>query len=200
MIAVFSGQTGAIKNQVKGKRVRQRYTDILYFVFFVAVQLEMERTLTKKISEDGKVLLNLEGKIIVTVAELMEMELRNVFFSGLVCLPRSTRNLVNLTALNLNHSKLTQFPEVVLDLINLTHLFVNDNQLSTLPANLNSLEKLQELELRNNKLKRVFKYIADLHNLEKLSVTGNPLTFQEIRSLTMLMDLKSQRMLIDIAG
>ena len=171
---------------------------ILYF-FFVAVQLEMERTLTETISEDGKA-LNLEGTISGTLTELTDVGILNVFRRGLARLPTSTSNLANLTTLNLNHNKLTQFPEVVLDLINLTHLFVNDNELSTLPVNLNSLEKLQQLELRNNKLKRVFKYIADLHNLEKLSVTGNPLTFQEIRSLTMLMDLKSQRMLIDIAG
>ena len=168
--------------------------------FFVAVQLDMERTLTETIIEDGKALLNLERKTSGTVAELTEVDLRNVFRSGLVWLPRSARNLVKLTTLNLNHSKLTQFPEVVLDLINLTRLFVNDNQLSTLPANLKYLKKLKELEMRNNKLKRVFKYIVDLRNLEKLSVTGNPLTSEEIRGLMMLMDLKSPRMSIEIAG
>ena len=35
-IAVFGGQSGAIKNMVKGERVRQRYTNILYFIFLVA--------------------------------------------------------------------------------------------------------------------------------------------------------------------
>jgi len=41
---------------------------------------------------------------------------------------------------------------------------------------------------------------VDLHRLKKLSVTGNPLTFEEIERLMTLMDLKPQRMSIDIAG
>jgi len=41
---------------------------------------------------------------------------------------------------------------------------------------------------------------VDLHRLKKLSVTGNPLTFEEIGNLVILMDLKPQRMSIDIAG
>ena len=166
---------------------------------FIAVHLDIERTLTEAISEDCKA-LNLDGEILGTVRKLTEMELRNVLRSGLTRLPAIRSNLANLTTLNLNNNKLSQFPEVVLYLMNLTHLFVNDNHLSTLPADLNNLGKLQELELRNNKLKRVFKYIVDLHNLKKLSVRGNPLTFQEIRGLMMLMDLNSQGMLIDIAG
>lgn len=156
----------------------------------------MELALTETISEDGRA-LNLEGAISGTVTELTEVEVLKVFLARLIT---STSNLTNLTMLNLNHNKLTQFPKVVLDLINLTYLYVNDNQLSTLPANLNYLEKLQELELKNNKLKRIFEYIVGLNNLEKLSVAGNPLTFQEIRSLMMLMDLRSQKMSIDIAG
>ena len=172
----------------------RNYYYIFYFVFFVAVQLDMQHALMETI--DSKA-LNLEGKIPGTVTELTEVKVLNGFIARLLT---STINLANLTTLNLNQKKLTQFPEGVLNLINLTHLYVNDNQLSTLPANLNYLEKLQELELRNNKLKRVFEYIVDLNNLKKLSVAGNPLTFQEIRSLMMLMDLKSQRMSIDIAG
>ena len=161
--------------------------------------MDIERTLTETISEDCTA-LHLDGEILGTVRKLTEMELRNVLRSGFTRLPASRSNLANLTMLNLNNNKLLQFPEVVLYLMNLTHLFVNDNHLSTLPANLNYLGKLQELELRNNKLKRVLKYIIDLHNLKKLSVTGNPLIFQEMRGLMMLMDLNSQRMLIDIAG
>ena len=33
LVAVFSGPSGAIKNQIKANRVRQRYTNILYFIF-----------------------------------------------------------------------------------------------------------------------------------------------------------------------
>ena len=166
---------------------------------FVAVQLDIERTLTETISEDCTA-LHLDGEISGTLRKLTEMELHNVLRSGLTRLPASRSNLANLRVLNMSNNKLTQFPEVVLYLVNLMHLFVNDNHLSTLPANLNYLGKLQELELRNNKLKRVLKYIIDLHNLKTLSVTGNPLIFQEMRGLMMLMDLNSQRMLIDIAG
>ena len=157
--------------------------------------MDIERTLTETISEDCTA-LHLDGEILGTVRKLTDMELCNVLRSGFTRLPASRSNLANLTTLNLNNNKLSQFPEVVLYLMNLTHLFVNDNHLSTLPANLNYLGKLQELELRNNKLK----YIIDLHNLKKLSVTGNPLIFQEMRGLMMLMDLNSQRMLIDIAS
>ena len=164
----------------------------------------MERTLTETIRKDSKA-LNLEGKRLVmisyAVTELMtEVEILNLSHNELSKLPRSTSNLSNLTKLNLNHNKLTQFPEVVVTLINLTHLFVNDNELSTLPENMKNLENLEELELRNNKMKKVSKYIVDLHRLKKHSVTGNPLTFEEMERLMTLMDLKPQRMSIDIAG
>ena len=63
-----------------------------------------------------------------------------------------------------------------------------------------NLEKLEELELRNNKIRRLCKYIVDLNLLKRLSARGNPLTYEEIRSLVTLMNLKPQRMSIDITG
>ena len=163
----------------------------------------MDHTLTETIRKDSKT-LNLERKSLLRipeiVTELTEMEVLNLSHNKLTRLPTSTGNPKNLTMLNLNHNKLTQFPEVVVtELINLTHWFVNDNQLSSLPA-MKNLEKLQELELKNNNIERIYEYVADLNHLKKLSVTGNPLAFEEIGNLMMLMDLKPQRMSVDIAG
>ena len=63
-----------------------------------------------------------------------------------------------------------------------------------------NLEKLQELDLRNNKLKGPFKDIVDLKQLQELYVEGNPLTLPVIKSLVELMDRKSGKLTIDIAG
>lgn len=63
-----------------------------------------------------------------------------------------------------------------------------------------NLKKLQHLDLRNNKLKGPFKGIGDLKQLRKLNVEGNPLTLQVIKSLVELMDRKSGKLTIDIAG
>ena len=63
-----------------------------------------------------------------------------------------------------------------------------------------NLEKLQQLDLRNNKLKGPFKGIGDLKQLQELFVEGNPLTVEVIKSLVELMDRKSGKLTIDIAG
>ena len=63
-----------------------------------------------------------------------------------------------------------------------------------------NLKKLQTLDLRNNKLKGPFKGIGDLQQLQELYVKGNPLTLQVIKSLVELMDRKSGKLTIDIAG
>jgi len=184
---------------------RTKSVIITYFLifFFLVAQLKIECTLTRTIRKDSKA-LNLEGKSLLripgTVTELTEVEVLNLSHNKLTRLPTSTCKMANLTTLNLSHNKLTQFPEVVVTLINLTHLFLNDNQLSKLPANLKNLEKLEELELRNNNIERLYEYIVDLSHLKKLTVKGNSLTFEEIGNVMMLMDLRPQRMSVDIAG
>ena len=118
---------------------------------------------------------------------------------GLTALPRYTEKLIYLAKLNLNHNELTHLPESIGVLVNLLYLFVNDNRLSLLPTSMKNLEKLQQLDLRNNKLKGPFKDIGDL-KLQELYVEGNPLTLQVIKSLVELMDSKSGKLTIDIAG
>lgn len=170
-----------------------------YYLSFV------EHTLgkTPTCSKDSKALY-LERKrllsIPVTVTERTELEILSLSHNGIKRLSTSTGNLSNLTTLNLNNNKLTQFPEVVVTLINLTHLFLSGNELSRLSSNMKNLEKLEELELRNNNIERISEGIVDLYLLKRLFVKGNPLTYEEIGNLRRLMDLKPQRLSIDITG
>ena len=121
-------------------------------------------------------------------------------YKGLTALPRYTEKLIYLTELNLNHNELTHLPESIGVLVNLLYLFVSNNRLSLLPTSMKNLEKLQQLDLRNNKLKGPFKGIGNLMQLQELYVEGNPLTLQVIKSLVELMDSKSGKLTIDIAG
>ena len=121
-------------------------------------------------------------------------------YKGLIALPRYTEKLIYLAKLNLNHNELTHLPESIGVLVNLLYLFVSNNRLSLLPTSMKNLEKLQQLDLRNNKLKGPFKGIGNLMQLQELYVEGNPLTLQVIKSLVELMDSKSGKLTIDIAG
>ena len=104
-----------------------------------------------------------------------------------------------VSKLDVSYNRLRVLPKGICSLSSLTRLYANDNCLSSLPATVRFLIHLKELDLRNNRLKEVSKYIRDLGCLQRLSVEGNPLTVDEIKKLTELLDKKSS-FFVDITG
>jgi len=102
-----------------------------------------------------------------------------------------TKDLTNLTELDLSKYKLTELPKEIFYLTNLTKLDLSQNKLTEIPKEIGNLTKLTSLNLMKNKLTKIPKEIGNLTNLKTLNLYSNKLTEipSEISNLTNLKTL-----------
>lgn len=94
---------------------------------------------------------------------------------GLKEIPKSIKNLENLTRLNLNENELISIPSELWTLKNLRSLGLYKNNLNSLPSDIGNLENLKDLYLYWNNIDSLPSEIWKLKNLETLGLRGNPI-------------------------
>ena len=120
-----------------------------------------------------------------------QVEALDLSGQGLIELPDTIGNYINLKYLYLRYNQLTELPPEIGKLTNLTGLGLYDNQLTKLPPEIGKLTNLTRLSLANNKLTKLPTEIGKLTNLTELSLSNNQLTKlpPEIGKLTNLTEL-----------
>ena len=97
-------------------------------------------------------------------------------FTNAYLLPKNSKDIINLTELDLSDYKLDKLPKELFNLVNLTKLDLSKNNLKEIPKEIGKLKNLTSLSLMKNSIKEIPSEIGDLVNLKSLNLYSNQLT------------------------
>ena len=109
----------------------------------------------------------------IAVAKKMNSEFLDLSDCGLMELPESLFELVNLIKLDLSYNEIKEIPEDFSKLVSLVELKLNRNQIQKIPESLFKLVNLKKLYLSNNEIKEIPEDFSKLINLVELELDFN---------------------------